>query len=66
MSILVNDNQYGYTSIERPPEPDGYWQIGEGYSNLRIAVYKKATDQQIKNTEELLGWKWIDGKAQEK
>jgi hypothetical protein len=50
MSILVNDNQYGYTSIERPPEPDGYWQIGKGYSNLRIAVYKKATDQQIKNT----------------
>jgi hypothetical protein len=66
MTNLVTENQFGYTVIASPPEPDGYWEIGGGYSTYRFAIYKKVTDQQIKNTEELLGWKWIDGKVQEK
>jgi len=29
-------------------------------------VYAPLNPTHIKNTEELLGWKWIDGKAQER
>ena len=47
-------------------EPIGYWKIGDGYSYMRFAIYKRFTPEQIKNTEELLGWVWVEGKAQEK
>jgi hypothetical protein len=49
-----------------PPKPVGYWKIGDGYSYMSMAMYKKFTPEQIKNTEELLGWVWVEGKAQEK
>jgi hypothetical protein len=29
-------------------------------------MHKRFTPEQIKNTEELLGWVWVEGKAQEK
>ena len=51
------------------PEPVGWWQITpdiEGGWSTRFAVYAPLEPKHIKNTEELLGWKWIDGKAQEK
>jgi hypothetical protein len=51
------------------PEPIGWWQITpdiEGGWSIRFAVYAPLEPKHIKNTEELLGWKWIDGKAQEK
>jgi hypothetical protein len=45
------------------PEPkyEGGWQIG---GNWTIYVLKRPADEQIKNTEEMLGWKWIEEKAQ--
>ena len=39
------------------PKHDGFWVIGE---NFHIAIKKKPTEQQIKNTNELLGWEWKD------
>ena len=36
---------------------DGYWRIGE---NFYVQIKKKPTEQQIKNTNELLGWEWKD------
>ena len=39
------------------PKPVGAWIIGE---TLRIAVTQRVTDEQIKNTEEMFGWKWVD------
>jgi hypothetical protein len=39
------------------PKYEGYWVIGE---NFHIQIKKKPTEQQIKNTKELLGWEWKD------
>jgi hypothetical protein len=44
------------------PEPVGYWKIGDGYQYITFAMYKNFTPEQIKNTEELLGWTWVEGK----
>ena len=41
----------------------GAWKIGGNWS---INVYEKPTDEQIVNTEKMFGWKWVEGKAQEK
>ena len=65
MSFIPNENVQIYT-IATPPEPIGYWKIGNGYSYMSMAMYKRFTPEQVKNTEELLGWEWIEGKAQEK
>jgi hypothetical protein len=35
----------------------GSWVIG---GNFYISIKTKPTDEQIKNTEKLLGWKWKD------
>ena len=46
-------------ALTKPPEPVGYWILDPGgVVHTRFAMYVKLTDQQIKNTEELLGWKW--------
>lgn len=45
------------------PKPVGYWVLGwsgDGHPYVQFCMYKKPTDEQIKNTEALLGWKWID------
>lgn len=34
----------------------GWWIVGGG---LQIEVTKELTEEQIKNTEELLGWEWV-------
>jgi len=57
--LLVADWDYEFYV---PPKYVGSWEIGGNWS---ISVLKKPTDQQIKNTEELLGWKWIDAKESE-
>jgi hypothetical protein len=47
----------------------GWWQITpdvDGGWSTRFAVYAPLDPKHIKNTEELLGWKWIEGKTQEK
>ena len=35
----------------------GSWVIG---GNFHISIETKPTDEQIKNTEEMFGWKWKD------
>ena len=35
----------------------GVWIIG-GDIGFHIQVYEQPTEEQIKNTQELLGWKW--------
>lgn len=49
-----------YKFVESP-RPVGYWCLynTSGYST-QFSIYNKPTDEQIKNTEELLGWKWRD------
>lgn len=38
------------------PKPVGAWDLG----NFQFAVSRRPTDEQIKNTEEFFGWKWVD------
>ena len=54
--ILPKEMQYTFVM---PPTPVGWWCLYQvqGYST-QFAVWDKPTDEQIKNTEELLGWKW--------
>ncbi len=53
-------------TFPKPPPAVGYWDIGgirsEGcnYAGMMVPVYCKPTDEQIKNTEQMLGWKWRD------
>jgi hypothetical protein len=47
------------------PKPVGYWRLGYGaHIHTQFPMYGRPTDEQIKNTEELLGWEWVE--AQEK
>jgi hypothetical protein len=44
-----------------PPKPVGAWVLYPNAPTLtKFMMYAKPTDEQIKNTEELLGWKWED------
>jgi hypothetical protein len=50
-------------TFAKPPEPVGFWILDpQGAWKTHFSMYSKPTDQQIKNTEELLGWKWKDAK----
>jgi hypothetical protein len=43
------------------PTPVGYWVLyPQATQYTTFAVYHKPTDEQIKNTEQLLGWGWRD------
>jgi len=52
----------------KQPEPVGYWILDPGdwildpggVVHTRFAMYIKPTDEQIKNTEQMFGWKWKD------
>ena len=59
---VPNDTYKIYT----PPQPVGAWVIdppdsetGAGHCTW-FCVFRKPTEQQIKNTEETFGWKWRD------
>ena len=46
-----------------PPKPVGSWVLDSGgVVHTQFLMYSKPTDEQIKNTEQLLGWKWKDAK----
>ena len=50
-------------TFAQPPKPVGFWILDpRGAVKTQFAMYSRPTDQQIKNTEELLGWKWKDAK----
>lgn len=38
----------------------GSWDLGDVHLN----VTRRPTDEQIKNTEEFFGWKWVDYDAE--
>jgi hypothetical protein len=45
------------------PVPVGYWILDPGGAvHTQFAVFSKPTDEQIKNTEQMFGWKWKDAK----
>lgn len=44
-----------------PLKPVGYWKIGhDGRCGMQFPMFKKPTDEQIKNHLEMLGWEWED------
>ena len=45
--------------IQKPPPTIGYWRVG---GNTLFSVTRRPTDEQIKNTEALLGWEWQEVK----
>jgi hypothetical protein len=52
---------YGLSTITKPPKPVGSWVMyPQGAWKTKFMVYHKPTDEQIKNTEQLLGWGWED------
>ena len=43
------------------PKPIGHWVLySHAPTKMMFSMYAKPTDEQIKNTEELLGWTWKD------
>ena len=47
---------YDQLKIDLPNKPVGAWDLGK----FQFSVYRRPTDEQIKNTEEMFGWKWVD------
>jgi len=48
-------------TFNKQPNVIGFWRLyGGSESWTQFAMYSKPTDEQIKNTEELLGWVWVD------
>jgi hypothetical protein len=57
MGVRVNHE----TKFVNNPSPVGYWILyPHSTPYTKFAMYHKPTDEQIKNTEQLLGWKWED------
>ena len=59
---LISEGEY---TVIVQPKPVGYWAFGAspaGVGCVQFAVYSKVTDEQIKATEDLLGWKWKEAK----
>lgn len=56
----LKQTTYSHTIIQSP-KPVGYWVLyKEGALNTSFAMYHKPPEEQIKNTEQLLGWQWRD------
>jgi hypothetical protein len=54
MTWIPQDSVIGFL----PDLPnEGGWVIG---GNWTVYVTKRPTDEQIKNTQELLGWEWVE------
>ena len=53
-------------TFNKQPDAVGFWRLSYGNDTAftQFAMYARPTDEQIKNTEELLGWTWVE--AQEK
>jgi hypothetical protein len=57
-------NKYAYIgeyTIMKQPKIVGFWVLyPQGGVSTQFGMYHKPTDEQIKNTEQLLGWGWKD------
>lgn len=49
-------------AIYKNQSPVGFWRLSDNPMSYCIVMYSKPTDEQIANTEKLLGWKWEDAK----
>ena len=48
-------------TFAQQPEVVGYWVLyPKAPLSVQFGMYYKPTDEQIKNTEALLGWGWKD------
>ncbi len=57
LSELIGNQPTLY--IATPPKPAGFWVLYPGsVPQTRFAMFLRPTDEQIKNTEALLGWGW--------
>jgi hypothetical protein len=57
-SGFVNTSTYAFF---QPPKPVGAWVLDPGgVVHTQFSMYSKPTDEQIKNTEAMFGWKWRD------
>jgi len=55
--IYTAKNEYTF----EPPQPVDWWVLyPQGPTVTLFAMQYKPTDEQIKNTEQLLGWGWKD------
>jgi hypothetical protein len=55
---VASTTTYGFF---KPPKPVGAWVLDPGgVVNTQFAMHSKPTDEQIKNTEAMFGWKWRD------
>jgi len=60
LGTTIDLNTTHYKFVE-PTKPVGAWILYPGAPwTTRFTMYAKPTDEQIKNTEQLLGWKWED------
>jgi hypothetical protein len=53
---LSSTNDFPKSVAISLPKPAGAWDLGK----FHIQVFRRPTDEQIKNTEEMFGWKWMD------
>ena len=59
MTTQTEDLQPLKFTFAAPPKPIGFWVLYPGAStHTRFAMYLRPTDEQIRNTEALLGWGW--------
>jgi hypothetical protein len=55
---MSKEHEYTFAKL---PKPVGWWVLyPQGSITTQFSMYHKPTDEQIKNTEQLLGWEWKD------
>lgn len=61
-TIVFTDKEPEVTyTFFKQPQAVGYWKLGyDGYICTKFSMFKKPTDEQIKNHYEMLGWEWED------
>ena len=60
-NIPKNEREHAGYAISQYPQPVGYWVLYPQVApTTMFSMYHKPTDEQIKNTEHLLGWQWRD------
>jgi hypothetical protein len=57
VSDMKSSVKYTGATLVTPPKPVGFWVISDVF---QVAMYKKPTDEHIKNHYEMLGWTWRD------
>jgi hypothetical protein len=66
--MITSNNPIESYTFNTPPKPVGWWQITpsvQGGWSTRFAVYAPLDPKHIKNTEELLGWIYLEAEDEE-